>query len=148
MKHNRLCAIAHNVADSMASGMCFVIGVWSVDVFGEAFASKDGVIEVDFLHGQIVRGDASDSLRSAAARFAEILPEFCQKNGADVADFDALSAAFEVSPLGPRMSLTVSDRMGHCSVTEYAGVPLKRLRRLDNLGRIRRAARQVVAIPR
>src|ERR1700735_3040257 len=144
MKHDRLCAIAHNVADSMASGMCFVIGVWSVDVFGEAVASKDGVIEVDFLHGQIVRGDASNSLRSAAARFAEVLPEFCRKNGADVADFDALSAAFETSSLGPWTSLRVADRKGHCSVTEYVGVPLKRLRGLDNLGRVRRAARQIV----
>lgn len=132
----------------MASGMCFVIGIWSVDVFGEAAASKDGVIEVDFLHGQIVKGDASDSLRSAAARFAEVLPEFCRKNGAKVGDFNALSAAFEASSLGPCISLTVADRRGRCSVTEYAGVPLKRLRGLDNLGRIRRAARQLVAVPR
>jgi hypothetical protein len=128
--------------------MCFVIGVWSVDVFGEAVASKDGVIEVDFLHGRIVRGDASDSLRSAAARFAEVLPEFCRKSGADVADFNALSAAFERSSLGPCVSLKVADRKGHCSVTEYAGWPLKRLRELDNLGRVRRAARQVIAVPR
>ena len=50
MRHDKLCAIGHNLADSLASGLCFVIGYWGTDVFGEA-AAGDGVIEVDFLNG-------------------------------------------------------------------------------------------------
>lgn len=143
MKHDRLCAIGHNFADSMASGLCFVIGHHSLDVFEEAASSSDGVIEVDFLHGLVLRGSGSDSLRSAAVRFSEVLPSFCRENGADVSDFEALSATFYATPLERCVRLHVADRTGRSSVTEYAGVPLKRLRMLDHLGRIRRAPRQV-----
>jgi hypothetical protein len=141
MKHDHLCAIGHNLADSLASGMCFIIGIWGTDVFGEA-ASGDGVIEVDFLSGQIINGTCSDNLRSAAKRFAEVLPEFCRANGADVSDFVALSATFHAATLDHRVSLNVTDRNGHHSLTQYAGLPLKRLRVLDPLGRIRRSPRQ------
>ena len=145
MKHDRLCAIGHNLADSMASGLACVIGYHRTDVFGEAASSPGGIIEVDFLKGGIVRGEASESLKEAAARFAEVLPVFCQENGAEAADFEALSAAFEATALGPRVSLVVTDRNGHSSTTEYAGVPLRRVRVLDGLGRIRRAPRRAVA---
>jgi hypothetical protein len=145
MKNDQLCAIAHNFADSMASGLCFVVGYHETDVFGEAALSKGGVIEIDFLNGRVVRGDASDNLKSAAARFAEALPRFCRDNGADAADFATLSATFEKLPLEPRVLLSVKDRNGHHSVTEYAGVPMKRLQVLDHLGRIRRTARRAVS---
>lgn len=129
----------------MASGLAFVIGYHPMDVFGEAASSAGGVIEVDFLKGDIVRGKASENLKAAAARFAEVLPVFCRENGAEAADFEALSAAFAATPLGPRVSLVVADRNGHSSTTEYAGVPLKRVRVLDGLGRIRRAPRRAGA---
>jgi hypothetical protein len=142
MKHDRLCAIGHNLADSMASGLAFVIGYHPMDVFGEAASSPGGVIEVDFLKGGIVRGEASENLKAAAARFAEVLPVFCQQNGAEAEDFVALSAAFEATALQRRVLLVITDRNGHSSTTEYAGRPLKRVRVLDSLGRIRRTPRQ------
>lgn len=126
----------------MASGLAFVIGYHPVDVFGEAASSSDGVIEVDFLHGRIVRGTGSDNLRSAARRFAEVLPSFCRDNGADVADFEALSATFDATSLERRVRLYIADRTGRSSATEYAGLPLKRLRVLDDLGRVRRTPRR------
>lgn len=121
-----------------------MIGYHPVDIFAEAGLSKDGVIEVDFLHGLIVRGNASGKLKAAAASFAGVLPRFCQDNGASVADFEALSATFEVTTLERRVLLTVADRRGRRSVTEYRGIPLKRLRVLDRLGRIRRVGRHLV----
>jgi len=145
MKHDRLCAIGHNLADSMASGLAFVIGYHSMDVFGEATSSPGGVIEVDFLKGAIVRGVASENLKAAASRFAQVLPVFCQENGAEAADFMALSAAFEATALERRVLLFITDRNGHSSTTEYAGVPLKRLRVLESLGRIRKTPRQTGA---
>jgi hypothetical protein len=121
--------------------MCFIIGTWSTDVFGEA-AAGEGFIEVDFLGGRIVRGTCSENLRSAAERFADVLPEFCRANGADVSDFAALSATFYAATLDRRVLLNVTDRSGRRSLTEYAGLPLKRLRVLDSLGRIRRSPRR------
>ena len=140
MKHGVLCAIGHNLADSLACGMCFVIGVWSTDVFGEA-AIADEAIEVDFLKGNVIRGVCSENLRSAVKRFAEILPNFCRTNGADLTHFVELSACFYTTGLVRRVSLHVADRNGRRSVTEYAGSPLKRLKVLDPQGRVRRAPR-------
>lgn len=145
MKHDQLCAIGHNLADSMASGLGFVIGYHPMDVFGEAASSPGGAIEVDLLNGRVVRGNASQSLTAAAVRFAEVLPTFCKSNGAQTKDFEALSATFDATGLERRVLVTVSDRNGHQSVTEYAGVPLKRLRVLDSLGRVRRTARRTIA---
>ncbi|HUD30787.1 MAG TPA: hypothetical protein VMQ93_18115 [Novosphingobium sp.] len=145
MKHYRLCAIGHNLADSMASGLGFVIGYHPMDVFSEAALSSDGMIEVDFLRGCIVRGEASENLKAAAARFAEVLPKFCQQNGAQVADFESLSAVFDAKAVEPRVFLTVTDQNGHSSTTDYMGLPLKRVRVIDELGRIRRKPRREAA---
>lgn len=147
MKHDRLCAIGHNLADSLACGLCFIIGVWDIHVFDEA-AAGDGSIDVDFLGGKILRGECSEKLRSAVERFADVLPAFCRANGADVTDFVGLTATFQATPRGRCVSLNVTDRSGRNSVTEYAGLPLKRLRILDPLGRVRRKPRQVGSLRR
>lgn len=126
----------------MASGLAFVIGYHQMDVFGEAASSQDGLIEIDFLNGCIVRGNASDSLKHGAVRFAEVLPDFCRENGAEASDFQALSAIFDATTLERRVLLFVTDRNGRSSTTEYSGNPLKRLKVLDGLGRIRRMPRK------
>ncbi|UCI08239.1 hypothetical protein [Mesorhizobium sp. B1-1-8] len=143
MKHGRLCAIAHNFADSMASGLGFVVGYCQTEVFEEAAASPGGVIEIDFLRGNVVRGCPSHQLENAAATFAGAFPTFCKKNRAEVTDFESFLAAFDARGGRCRAMLTVVDRNGRRSVTEYDGVPLKRLRVLDTLGRIRRKTRQI-----
>ncbi|AZO10537.1 MULTISPECIES: hypothetical protein [unclassified Mesorhizobium] len=143
MKHERLCAIAHNFADSMASGLGFVVGYCQTDVFGEAAISTGGVIEIDFLRGSVVRGRPSDQLKSAAVIFGQAFPAFCKRNGAEVTDFQSFLAAFDARGGRCRAVLTVVDRNGRSSLTEYDGVPLKRLRVLDTLGRIRRKTRQI-----
>lgn len=140
MKHDKLCAIGHNLADSLASGLCFVIGYWGTDVFGEA-AAGDGVIEVDFLNGLIVHGTGSANLRGAVARFRDVLPSFCVANGADISDFITLRARFSMTALDRKVSLKVTDASGKCTVTDYSGVPLKRLKVLDPMGRVRRIPR-------
>lgn len=141
MKHDQLCAIGHNLADSLASGLCFVIGYRDTDVFGEAAASEDGVIEVDFLKGTIVQGRASDGLKDAAREYSEALPDFCRRNGAEAADFTSLTATFDATPTERRAIVTVVDREGHGSQITYYGIPLKRPKVLDPLGRVRRAGR-------
>ena len=140
MKHDKLCSIAHNLADSLASGLCFVIGYWDTDVFGEA-AAGDGILEVDFLNGRIVSGISSESLNGAVARFKEVLPSFCVASGAEISDFITLRARFDTTALANQVSVEVTDAHGKCTVTEYSGVPLKRLRVLDPIGRVRRIPR-------
>ena len=140
MRHGKLCAIGHNLADSLASGLSLVIGYLETDVFGEA-AAGDGVLEVDFLNGQIVHGTGSANLRVAVARFREMLPSFCVAHGADISDFSILRASFETTGFERNVSLKVADAYGKCTVTAYSGNPLKRLRVLDPMGRVRRIPR-------
>lgn len=127
----------------MASGLGFVIGHYPMDVFGEAASSPEALIEVDFLNGRVVRGKPSGSLEIAATLFAKALPEFCESNGAKASDFKVLSATFDATSLGQRVLLSITDQSGRSSTTEYRGVPLKRLKVLDGLGRIRKKPRQV-----
>src|SRR4051812_29565461 len=110
MKHERLCAIAHNFADSMASGLGFVVGYCQTDVFGEAASSPGGVVEIDFLNGSIVRGRPSQQLESAAVTFARSFPGFCNKNGAEVTDFQSFLAVYDARGGRCRTVLTVADR--------------------------------------
>jgi hypothetical protein len=74
MKHAILKSIAHNIADSLASGIGLMIGVYQMDVFGEAAESPEGFIEVDFLKGVTSGAAPSLSLARAVHRYAEVLP--------------------------------------------------------------------------
>lgn len=139
MKHGKLCTIAHNLADSLASGVSLLIGAYDLDVFGEAASSEGGHITIDFLAGRVTEGEASQSLTHAAERYAETLPEFCAKHGASVGEFAELSATFSSNAIGRYATVMVTDSNGRQSVTDYVGIPLKRPRRLDSRGRIRRA---------
>ena len=65
MKQGKLRSIAHNVADSFASGVGIPIGVYVTDVFGEAEKSPDHFITVDFLRGKVAAGSGSAGLEGA-----------------------------------------------------------------------------------
>jgi len=143
MKYDQLCAIAHNLVDSVASGLGFVIGYYPMDVFGEAAKSAGRSLTIDFLSGRIMNGHGSRDLARAVQLYAEILPEFCGKHGATASEFTELSAVFVANPVRNRVILTVTDQEGRSSRTEYVGVPLERVRYLDPLGRIRRAPRKL-----
>jgi len=140
MKHGELRAIGHNLADSLASGLCFVIGYYATDVYGEAAQSEARALTVDFLAGRVIEGEASPSLAKAVALFREGMPDFCAKNGASLDDFRELSARFSVLGVGfgQSFSVTVEDSAGRRTVTEYLGNPGARPRIIDDLGRIRR----------
>jgi hypothetical protein len=59
MKFGTLISIGHNIADSLASGIGMMIGVYEMDVFSEAAATPEGFIEVDFLTGRSTGGNVS-----------------------------------------------------------------------------------------
>ena len=137
MKHSTLRSMAHNVADSFACGMGFMIGVYQIDVFGEAACSEGGAIGVDFLKGAVVEGDSSPSLRQAVALYRDSLPDFCSRHGGSIGDFRELNVRYWSTYAGRRFAVTVEDASGRRSTTEYGGLEAKRLRVVDDRGRVR-----------
>lgn len=81
MKIGTLRSIAHNFADSLGGGCGILIGVYEMDVFGEAKRSAGGVITIDFLAARATQGRASRALLSAIAEYRKALPVLCTKQG-------------------------------------------------------------------
>jgi hypothetical protein len=138
MKFGTLKSIGHNIADSLASGIGLMIGVYEMDVFGEAAAAPEGFIEVDFLTGEASGAKPSAELARALKLYAQALPDLCRRQGVEPSDFHHLSARFSsLSPMFKRFTVTVEDSQGRRSTDEYEGVPGKRPKVLDHLGRVR-----------
>jgi hypothetical protein len=145
MKFDELRSIGHNIADSLASGIGLLVGVYEMDVFGEARRSPGHFVVVDFLSGKIVEGRASPSLARAIALYGKALPDLCGKHRGSPAMFRELSARYSVDVHGPRVVVTVEDYKGLRAVDEYVGAPGRRIRILDHLGRVRRKRARVVS---
>lgn len=136
MKIGELASFGHNVADSLASGICFMAGIFSVDVFGEAAASPEGYIVVDFKTGSASGSPASSKLREAIHRYSELLPGLAKQHGLDLSEIKVLVARFGTDPVaGPHFSVTVETTDGRRSIDQYAGMPGRRF------GRPRRSRR-------
>ncbi|MEZ5830792.1 MAG: hypothetical protein R3D05_06395 [Dongiaceae bacterium] len=138
MKFGVLKSIGHNVADSLASGVGLMIGIQFTDIFAETAAGSEGFIEVDFLTGAVLAGKPSQDLSLALKRYAEALPELCKRQGADVSEFRQLGARFFGRHGSHCFTVTIEDRHGRRSTDEYVGLPGKRPKVLDHLGRVRR----------
>ncbi|HXP73987.1 MAG TPA: hypothetical protein VN823_07560 [Stellaceae bacterium] len=137
MKFDDLRSIAHNIADSLASGIGLLIGVYQMDVFGEAARSPEGFITVDFLTGTSSGGKVSPSLARAICRYREGLADLCRKHRASPAAFRELTVRYSPYGRGGRFVVTVEDQRGRRSVDEYEAWPGRRIRTFDHLGRIR-----------
>jgi hypothetical protein len=143
MKFGDLRSLAHNLADSFASGVGLLVGVLEMDVYGEAARSPEGFIEVDFLTGSVSGGPPSTSLARAVALYREALPGLCARHGAEVGAFRTILARFWVADDGRRYRVTIEDRNGRRSTDDYQGSPGRRVRVADRLGRVRRLGRRV-----
>ena len=137
MKHRQLQAIAHNLADSIASGCSLLIGSYVLDVFGDAARSEGGAVRIDFLNGKVVEGEASLELSDTVARAPEALARLCSGCGASPAAFRELTARFWSDYSGKRFDVTVEDSAGRRSTNEYEGSPGRRILIMDPLGRRR-----------
>jgi hypothetical protein len=142
MKHDELRSIAHNVADSLASGIGLLVGLYEMDVFGEAGRSQEGFIIVDFLTGTVSGGQPSQSLEEAVVRYRDALPKLCQKHATSIDAFRELTVRYSAGRSaedisGRRFVVTIEDQTGHRTSTEYGGLPGQRVKILDHLGRLR-----------
>ena len=133
MKFATLKALGHNIADSLASGIGLMIGVYDMDVFGEASAGAPGYIDVDFMLGKTAGSPASRKLQKAVALYStKALPSLCAKHKVDLKQVKTIQARFEVHPVaGRHFTVTVENKRGKRSVVQYVGVPGRRLRRRE-----------------
>jgi hypothetical protein len=138
MKFAVLRSIGHNIADSLASGVGLLIGMYELDIFGEALRCPERCITVDFLSGKVASGRASPTLSRAIERYASVLADFCRKHGASASDFRVLTACYWCDWFGPHFVVTIENQQGRRAVDEYIGSPGRRILILDHLGRIRR----------
>jgi hypothetical protein len=137
MKHAVLRSIAHNVADSLASGCSLLVNCYDMDVFGEAERSPGRAIGIDFLTGLCTEGAPSPPLAAVIRLYPDALPGLCASQNASVPDFRSLRARFYSDAQGPRFDVTVEDSAGRRSVDQYLGLPGARPKTRDALGRIR-----------
>ena len=138
MKFDDLRSIGHNIADSLASGTGLLVGCYETDVFGEARRSPERSVVVDFLRRRPSEGMVSPSLAHAIARYRKALPGLCERYGGSASMFRELTARYSTDAFGPRFAVTVEDYRGRRAVDEHVGVPGRRVRVLDRLGRVRR----------
>jgi hypothetical protein len=137
MKIGTLRAIAHNISDSLGSGCGLLIGVYDMNVYGEAKKCPGGVIAIDFLAAKTIQGKVSRTLGSAIAKYRAALPDVCAKHGASREDFKTLTARYSGGGSNRRVVVTVRDRLGRCYVDEYVGIPARHIKVTDRLGRVR-----------
>lgn len=137
MKFDDLRSIAHNVADSLASGTSLLVNRWQMEIFEEARRSSKGFITVDFLTGATMGGVPSTSLARDIALFPGALADLCIRHGTSSTVFKELTARYSAEEGARRVQVTVADHQGRRSVDEYDGNG-KRLKVLDSVGRVRR----------
>lgn len=130
MKLGELTAFGHNVADSLASGLCFMIGFYTLDIFAEAAASREGQIVVNFLTGETAGSPASAEVKQAVGQFAQRLPALASGHGLDIGQIRVLSARFGTDRVaGPHFQVTVETADGRRSMDQYVGNPGRRYSR-------------------
>ena len=138
MKHDELRAVAHNAAASLAGGCSFLIGVYDVDVLAAARQSPEGEVTVDFLRGTVSGAPSSSPLAQAVGLFPDALPTLFAKHGISASAFNELTARYWATPQGLRFTVSVMDKSGQATETEYGDYNGQRTKILDALGRMRR----------
>ena len=129
MKLAELKSLGHNVADSLASGIGLLIGVYTMDIFAEASSSAEGFIVVDFLNGTSTGGKTSAELERAITMYRDVLPTLSAKHDLEMVSIKELSARFGVDAVyGRHFTVTVESVDGKRSTDRYVGVPGRRLR--------------------
>ena len=136
MKIGDLPSFGHNVADSLASGICFMIGIYDVDIYAEASSSPEGHVVVDFITGSTSGSPVSADLQRALDSYSEALPDLCRKHGIDLSEIKVLSARFGTDSIaGRHFAVTVEASDGRRSIDQYVGTPGRRFSKSRKSGR-------------
>jgi hypothetical protein len=138
LKFDELRSIAHNLAESFASGGILVLptSFGTIHVFTEARRSPEGYIAIDFLSGRSAGARPSPSLARAIEFYGDALADLCGRHGTSPSAFRELTARYSVDKRVKRFVVTTADHHGRLQVDEYMGMPGKRVRTLKRLGRV------------
>ena len=136
MKHAKMQAIVHNVADSLGSGISLMTGYYDLDVYKDAHNSPGKTLRLDLLGGVVMEGEARDNLIAALQRVPEALAAQCAKAGISWDDFHRAEVVFRIGKVGPGFTILVEDRAGKLTETDYKGSPAKREKAMDVYGRV------------
>lgn len=129
MKLGELKSLGYNLADSFASGIGLLVGVYEMNVFAEAAASDSGFVEVNFLDASATGSPISKNLQGAISSYRNALPDLCKKHSIDLHQINTLTARFGSDRVyGPHFTVTVESIDGRSSTDRYIGIPGKRLR--------------------
>lgn len=138
MRFGTLRSIAHNLGDSIASGLGLPIGLYGYDIFAEARASVEGYVEIDFLRGQMAGAMPSNIMSEAILRYLDWLSTLAAKHGGSVSDFADLTIRFaDASPYGPHFVVTIANHKGRQDTAVYhghGGLTLARTTNVRELG--------------
>jgi hypothetical protein len=133
MNLGKLKSLGHNIADSFASGIGLLIGVYEMNVFAEAENAKEGYINVDFLNATATGSVTSASLNRAIKLYRDVLPSLCAKHGVNLTEIKTLEARFGTDQAyGPHYTVTVESVDGKRSTDQYVGVPGRKLRHIHS----------------
>lgn len=127
MKHDTLRSVGHNIA------VCLANGIYDLRVFEEACRSREGHITVDFLSGTIRGGKASPELVKIARQYSDALPRLCQKHRVCISDFAELYARYWKTDTTSKFLVTIQDRTGRRSITEYSAPDRHRIKIMEKL---------------
>lgn len=115
-------SVAHNLAASVADGVSFLYGTYSLDIFGEATAAPGGRIVVDFLTGKVIEGDVSPELKKTLAESPTVLATLGLRHAVLPSDFKVLNGSFGVDQVyGSHFTVDVEDNSGRRWKESYSG---------------------------
>lgn len=127
MKIGVLKSIAHNMADSLACGLGFVIGYYRTRIFEEASAAYPGHITVDFLSGETAGCIPSESLKGAIELYVAEFPTFCEKHKVRAENFAEFKVRYGTDVVyGCHYTVELRDKKGRFVRETYIGLPGKK----------------------
>lgn len=122
MRFGTLRSIAHNLGDSISTGLGLPIGLDGYDIFEEAKNSSEGFLEIDFIAGAICGAMPSTVLSDALLQYTRWLHELAAIHGATLDDFSRLTLRFADSkPYGRHFVATIANQRGRSDGTVYDG---------------------------
>jgi hypothetical protein len=123
MRFGTLRSIAHNLGDSISTGLGLPIGFYGYDIFEEARNSAQGFIEIDFIDRAMRGAMPSAVLSDALLQYTRWLHALAAKHGATIDDFAHLTLRFaDAGAYGRHFIATVADRRGRSDSTVYDGM--------------------------
>jgi hypothetical protein len=123
MRFGTLRSIAHNLGDSISTGLGLPIGFYGYDIFDEARNSSQGFIEIDFINGVMQGAMPSPVLSDALLQYARWFQVLAAKHGATIDDFTQLTLRFaDADAYGRHFVATIADQRGRSDSTVYDGM--------------------------